>query len=172
MKLAASQRLMRAQELTDPTHSPHFKLLGLCSSGRDTGSFSFELANLPEHLGLYLGLLEAWRERGGKLGAIRALVTPLPGGPAESTVEERVIAPLAERHPDVEFQLFPEREQGRGYYSHTCFHVYAGPPGGEAIQLVDGGFTDWTQQLVGSKKERLLISGMGCERVVELFSAE
>ena len=42
-------------------------------------------------------------------------------------------------------------------------------PGGDAIQLADGGFTDWTQQLVGSKKERLLISGMGCERVVALF---
>ena len=35
--------------------------------------------------------------------------------------------------------------------------------------LVDGGFTDWTQQLLSNRKERLLISGMGSERFVSVF---
>jgi len=34
---------------------------------------------------------------------------------------------------------------------------------------VDGGFTDWTQQLLSNRKERLLISGMGSERFVFCF---
>jgi hypothetical protein len=29
----------------------------------------------------------------------------------------------------------------------------------------DGGFTDWTAQLLGSRKERLLISGYGIDRI-------
>lgn len=170
VKLAASQRLMRAQELKDPSHSAHFRLLGLCSAGRDSGSFSFELESLPEHIGFHVQLLESWRARGGSVGAVRVPVTPLPDGPGPGAVEERVIAPLARRHPNVDFHLDPGREQGRGYYSRLCFHVYAEEAGGNAIQLVDGGFTDWTQQLIGSRKERFMISGMGTEAVVGLFS--
>lgn len=172
VKLAASQRLMRAQELMGPAQVPHFRLLGLCSAGRDTGSFSFELEALPEHIGLHVGLLEAWRERGAGIAGLRVPVTSLPDGPAAAAVEERVIAPLASRHPDVEFFLHPEREQGRGYYSRLCFHVYAEDAAGEPVQLCDGGFTDWTQQLVGSRKERLLISGMGTERAVSFGSRD
>jgi hypothetical protein len=33
----------------------------------------------------------------------------------------------------------------------------------EGIELVDGGFVDWTQKLLGNKKERLLISGTGID---------
>jgi hypothetical protein len=36
--------------------------------------------------------------------------------------------------------------------------------------LTDGGFTDWTAQLLNNKKERLLISGLGPERLVSQFS--
>ena len=31
-------------------------------------------------------------------------------------------------------------------------------------ELIDGGFTTWTQQLLSNNKERLLISGLGTER--------
>ena len=33
----------------------------------------------------------------------------------------------------------------------------------EGIELVDGGFVDWTQKLLGNKKERLLITGTGID---------
>ncbi|MFQ5398910.1 MAG: hypothetical protein ACE5E7_04850 [Anaerolineae bacterium] len=38
--------------------------------------------------------------------------------------------------------------------------------------MVDGGFTDWTQQLLSSHKERLLASGIGSEKVCSVFSLE
>jgi hypothetical protein len=172
VKLAASQRLLRAQSFEGEGMTAHFRLFGLCSAGRDGGSFSFELESLREHVGFHVALVEAWRERGGRVGAIRVPVTPLPDGPAPELVLERVIAPLAERHPRVELAIDLEREQGRGYYEKACFHVYAEDGKGVARQLVDGGFTDWSQQLVGSRKERLMISGVGSEAVVGLFSAE
>jgi hypothetical protein len=33
------------------------------------------------------------------------------------------------------------------------------------LEVGDGGFTDWTAQLVGSRKERLLASGLGIDRL-------
>ena len=67
------------------------------------------------------------------------------------------------------FEIDPEREQGRGYYRTLCFHVNVRDPEGSFLQIGDGGFTDWTQQLVQSRKERLLVSGMGTERVLQVF---
>jgi hypothetical protein len=168
--LAASQRLVRAQSLPDlPGHMAHFRLFGLCSAGRDSGSFSFELESLPLHVGFYLRLLEARRERGSEIGAIRVPITPLADGPSEEVLRDRVLDPLAEAHPETRFFIDRERAQGRGYYAGVCFHVCAENRAGSDVQLADGGFTDWTQQLVGSRKERLLISGIGSERVVSSF---
>lgn len=51
----------------------------------------------------------------------------------------------------------------RPYYSGGWFSIDVG-----GVNLVDGGFVDWTQRLLSDRKERLLISGTGIER---LFSA-
>lgn len=40
---------------------------------------------------------------------------------------------------------------------------------GEEIEIADGGFTDWTQQLLEEKKERLLVSGMGFSLLYQLL---
>lgn len=34
------------------------------------------------------------------------------------------------------------------------------------INIGDGGFVDWTQKLLGNKKERCLISGIGLDRLL------
>lgn len=36
----------------------------------------------------------------------------------------------------------------------------------EEREIGDGGFVDWTGKLTGNRKERLLISGFGVERLV------
>ena len=43
--------------------------------------------------------------------------------------------------------------------------MYAQDQAGTESFLVDGGFTDWTQQLLSNRKERLLISSMGVEHL-------
>ena len=42
-------------------------------------------------------------------------------------------------------------------------------PDGNRYPIVDGGFTDWTARLLGNKKERLLISGIGSEFVCKTY---
>jgi len=38
----------------------------------------------------------------------------------------------------------------------------------EEWEIADGGFVDWTQRLLGNRKERLLISGFGLELLVKM----
>jgi hypothetical protein len=61
-------------------------------------------------------------------------------------------------------QGWPERADGRGYYSGLCFKLF-GTWDGDAIELGDGGLVDWTQRLLQSRKERLMISGLSIERL-------
>ena len=49
------------------------------------------------------------------------------------------------------------------YYRRACFKVNA-VIGRELIEIADGGFTDWTERLLGDRHERLLISGAGLDR--------
>jgi hypothetical protein len=59
--------------------------------------------------------------------------------------------------------------RARGYYIDLCFEINAVGPDGEVISLVDGGSVPWTRELVGSAKERLVISGAGSERLCTVF---
>jgi hypothetical protein len=65
----------------------------------------------------------------------------------------------------VESVLLPERTAGRNYYRSLCFLICLPNDTGEPIQLVDGGCVDWTQRLLSDGKERLVISGVGSDRV-------
>ena len=56
------------------------------------------------------------------------------------------------------------RQRGRGYYRDLCFKVNA-HASGTLEEIGDGGFTDWTRKLAASNKERLLISGIGLDRL-------
>ena len=56
------------------------------------------------------------------------------------------------------------RQRGRSYYRDLCFKVNAHVCG-TLEEIGDGGFTDWTRQLAASNKERLLISGIGVDRL-------
>jgi hypothetical protein len=57
-----------------------------------------------------------------------------------------------------------KRQAGRGYYRDLCFKVNA-YSGGEPSEVGDGGFTDWTARLTANQKERLLICGVGIDRL-------
>ena len=53
------------------------------------------------------------------------------------------------------------RSSGRALLCPTLLQDHGGD-----TELGDGGFTKWTQTLLGDTKERLLISGIGTERAV------
>lgn len=160
--LAASHRVTRAQHYRGQGLAAHFRLLGLCSAGRDKGSYGFEGAALRLHLEFHLSALRAFV---GARVPLRVSLTILPGGEGFSDGAGRLLEELRQRFEEVDGRLDPERTAGRGYYECACFHVHALPTGGPPVQLVDGGFVDWTQRYLSNAKERLLVSGIGSERV-------
>src|SRR6266581_7897826 len=50
VRLAASQRVTRAQLFDGPVSFAHFQLLGVVTAGRDTGAHEFESRSLAEHV--------------------------------------------------------------------------------------------------------------------------
>jgi hypothetical protein len=172
VRLCTSHRVVRGQAYrAAPGVLPHFRLLGLCTAGRDEGSFQFETTSLVEQIAFYLQLLREVSRLGYQTHRLRVTLTDLEQGRQEQTLIEQVLRPLMANHSGVLCELDPDRETGRGYYVGACFHIYATNVAGTEFELIDGGFTTWTQQVLSNSKERLLISGLGTERLCSQFSA-
>ncbi|MGA3027417.1 MAG: hypothetical protein ABSF98_21880 [Bryobacteraceae bacterium] len=69
VRLASSQRVLRLQPFHFPGFTPHFRLFGLVSAGRDSGSSAFEIQHLGEHIVFYLRLFRALNAAGFSLTA-------------------------------------------------------------------------------------------------------
>ena len=167
-RLCASHRVLRAQQYTGPATFAHFRILSLCTAGRDQGGYRFEIEALFEQVEFYITLLEQARDSGYRLGPLRVVLTAFDGALYEP-LETEVLLPLAAAHRDVAFGFDQERESSRGYYERAGFQIFAQDGDGEPVFLIDGGFTDWTQQLLSNRKERLLTSGLGSERLIYVF---
>jgi hypothetical protein len=157
VRLAACQRVTRAQTFTGPDSFAHFTLFGYVTAGRDTGNLAFETAAAAEHAGFLALAIEAATGRPATIE-----VTDLSGG-AMAPVLEAVAARLVDID-GVTLRSDPERTAGRGYYSEFCLKGYAAHDGG-TLEVADGGLVTWTQQLVASRKERMMISGIGLDRL-------
>jgi len=162
VRLAASHRTLRAQVWDDPRFSQHFALLGMCTAGRDEGGFQFESETLAEHLRFYVRLLRGLGDTRVNPRTLRIDVTPIGPG-REDMLARTVIEPLAAEFPVATVVLDHERDRALEYYRDVCVQISIDTPAGEHLELVDGGFTDWTQQLLGNRKERLLTTGIGLE---------
>lgn len=167
-RLCASHRLLRPHLPDRPATFPHFRIFSLCTAGRDRGSYRFEAEALAEHLDFYLRLLGAARESGFRVGAVRTSLSVFDE-PLCAALQARVLDGLSRAHPEVAFEL-DRSGPSSSYYSGVRFQIHARDASADEYFLVDGGFTDWTRQLLSNRKERLLISGMGSERFVACFA--
>jgi len=161
IRLAAAQRVARAQRFPTGFY-PHFGLFGLVTAGRDTGSLRFERSALAGHLRFAIRGLTA-------AGAPRVQIALTPLSDRGERIMAAVTADLGTDPDPAEVLVDRGREGGRGYYRDLCFKVNA-CDGGEPAEIGDGGFTDWTARLTANQKERLLISGLGTERLAAIRS--
>jgi hypothetical protein len=163
--LAASHRLLRMQRYDDPRLASHFKIFSLCSAGRDRGSFLFEMEALGLQMTFYLRAIRAFL---GDAIPLRVTLTALQSGATMSAAANDLSRRIREQVAGVPVDFDPERTVGREYYRTMCFWIHATPGEGKETQLVDGGCVDWTQRLLGDAKERLVVSGVGSDRVCTL----
>lgn len=157
VKLAAIDRVVRAQQFDGPRSFAHFALLGLVTAGRDVGNRRFETEALTTHVRALSavcrsvgcsGLLVQLTDFSGRSGAVIDACAAALGG-------------------DVSVEMWPDRPAGSGYYPSVCYKLSV-VHGDQTIELADGGVVDWTQVLLGNRKERLMISGLSLERLTQL----
>jgi hypothetical protein len=156
--LAASHRLLRPHAPNLPGYTPHFRLFGICSAGRNEAEKRFHETALEEHLGV---LVDALRRYLGPRNGLRVVLTELDA--AEPSERWREAADRIRRSSGVEVVFDQSRETGRSYYREICFHLYFGE-----TQLADGGGVDWSARLLSNARERMFISGIGSDRVCAL----
>ncbi len=172
VRLCASHRLLRPQLFSGPASFAHFRLFALCTAGCSEADYGFERDAFAEQLRFYLDFFAALPAIGYQLEQVRVQITDLEGEKHPRDLPGDIMAVLAEEFPRVEWVSDPERSAGRNYYSGLCFAIYATNRAGAEHFLVDGGFTKWTQKLLSNRKERLLISGIGSERLCAEFGVE
>ncbi len=155
ISLATVQRITRTQRFDGPLQFAHFSLFGLVTAGRDTGSRTFE------HQASVFHLQRVW-EAGLRCGADRVEIDVSDFGDG-SMLDLASMA--AERAPgNVAVEIDPDRQAGRGYYPSFCFKARV-VFGEQAIETADGGFVDWSKDLIQSKKERMMVSGISLDRI-------
>ena len=165
LKLAASQRVVRAQKFAEAKGVlAHFRLLSLCSGGLRKAGISAELEAVSEQLQYY-----------SKLFATVSQLAIMAHSPRVDILvyDERLVEAVAKYFADstvagmrISVRLF---EGKQSYYQLLRYNIYATNTLGEEYFLCDGGFTDWTKLLLGNNKQWFLISGVGTERLITCF---
>ena len=165
----------------------HLDLLGrLRDAGRRVGQVTVELS---DNAGLaarcrkagvdVLDLAAEWRSGDREPEAILAdagvelqrFAESAPAGWERlERMAEQVLDPLADRFPGARLGFRPGRLHAVGYYRGLSLNIDA-ELGGQVYSVADGGTVDWTQRLLSDRRERLLISGIGTERVARLLGA-
>jgi len=168
INLCASHRVIRCQLIDEPGAFPHFQLFGIVTAGRAEESFKFEIETLLEHIEFYLRLITNLTTLGLRAHDIRVNITVMDKNQIEK-IQSMVIDKISAAFESVTAKFDQDLESGRNYYSNLRFQIFARNNSQQDFLLVDGGFTDWTQQLLNNQKERLLISGIGSERLLYCF---
>lgn len=164
--LAASHRLLRAQHYESPGSVSHFSSFALCSAGKDQGNLQFELLTLELHINFYLTTLRTFL---GPDVPLHISVADFSSKAHVELIETQVLAVIRSEFEDVDCGFDKDRTKGKGYYSDLCFHIHATTDSGQRLELVDGGSVNWTQKFLSNAKERLMISGIGSERLCSEF---
>lgn len=160
IKYVAAERLTRAQAFAGPGFTAHFGVFCMATAGFNKGGFVFETAQLADHLRLHLSLLQGFNAADI---SIRVLLKE-----ENEHLKEAVAAALQEISTTYTTDIIYQYEPN-AYYHTLQFKTFLRWKEGE-INLSDGGFVNWTQQLLSNQKHRMFISGVGMELVFKLFN--
>lgn len=165
--LCSSHRLLRTQLFNKPDCFAHFLILSLATSGKDQGSYKFEYNSLILHLNYYLSLMENLPKI--HLEAIKPRLKLIYYSKQFMTFFKPMLSEYLENKCP---QIIIQHEMFAGdqsYYLNLRYQLYASNKHNREYFLLDGGFTNWMQNLLNNKKERFLISGLGAERLLTFF---
>jgi len=158
LKYAATHRHVRSQALSNPAFTAHFGIFCLATGGVDTGSFSFELDQLLDHVTIHLAVYSNEFDLSKERLLLKIFLKE-----KNEIFQQKLKDRMKNMNDSMVIQI--ERQVNPGdYYKLVQFKFFL-VRNGQEINLSDGGFVDWTQKLIPNKKHRLIISGVGTELI-------
>lgn len=166
IRFGAIQRHVRTQQIAGKGFTPHFKIGCLVTAGYDAGSFAFEKESLFEHIAamkaLYLGYY--------KVEDLRFRFLCRPGFyPDAPDLAREIKGYVSHQDPEVRIDIIDAPPQENSYYKGIQYKVDI-RINGQTCEIGDGGFVDWTQQLLQNKKERMLSTGIGFDFMYRILN--
>ena len=162
-RLAALQRITRAQRYSSEDALVHFTLFALVTAGRSEPAGGFDAPAMLGHLAVYVAAV-----RNASASRVDVVLSTSPDRTG-SALRDQIVRGLAAAEVSVADD--PDRLAGQPYYTRACFKVHA-TLGGTKAEIADGGFTDWTERLLADRRERLMISGAGIDRLAMISSID
>jgi len=136
---------------------PHFGIFTMVSAGKSRSSYEFEIEALLFQLHFYL---DYWQKRYSS--TLSVSFNRRAGYKDSDGFFNRVINAVKNAFSNIEI-LINEQENNTVYYKGLQATINAHVEG-TILEIGDIGFTDWTQKLLNSTSERLLISAMALDR--------
>lgn len=161
------QRHVRAQGISGKGFTPHFRIGCLVTCGLDTGNYSFETASMASHIGVMIDLYRGYH----KVENIGFRLICRKGYPDAAELASKVRQRAVQSHPDVEIEIINSAEKQNDYYRGLQYKVDIQVKG-KKYEIGDGGFVDWTQQLLQNQKERMLSTGIGFDLMLRVLNGE
>lgn len=156
---ATTARAVRSQVFSGKGFFAHFGLFCMVSSGKDTGAYSCEKQLLKKQLLFY----KQWMQ--DRFHTKLSLVLSKRDGYKDGDgFCANMIETVRAVFPETPISL-DESEMDNKYYQGVNFKIFM-ESDGEKIFIGDGGFVDWISRMLGNKKERCLISGVGLDRFI------
>ncbi|MDX1940502.1 MAG: hypothetical protein SFU99_08120 [Saprospiraceae bacterium] len=167
VRLCTTHRHLRTSFFNFPGFTPHFKIFCLTLAGRDEGSFRFETESIVECLRFYYQLLT--EKIGIESSRTRLILKDLRQAATENLLFEALQKNIDQSLPQWTCEMQEIHHENANYYKGLQFKIILDPDGNR-YDIGDGGFVNWTQQLLGNRKERFLISGLGTEFLYKLLN--
>jgi hypothetical protein len=159
IKFSTTHRHVRTQPLNKPGQLPHFHLFCMVASGKDQGSYIFEKTTLQEHITVYQTIFKTLFN-----ADIQVQLSQRGGYPDGRGFIERISDHLQNMLPQIVVTENPSKTDNL-YYIGLQFTIVVNINGQE-LNIGDGGFVDWPQKLLDNRKQRMMISAIGLDRLL------
>jgi hypothetical protein len=155
-----THRHVRTPPVKIKGHSPHFTIACWVSAGPDTGSYTFETNAIREHF----QILQAVLKQVFHVEVQYFKLQPRTGYKQGDQLLSRAFDNIRNDFPVVLDTSAAANDYYQGIQYKAIIRV-----DGEEIEIADGGFVNWTQQLLENKKERCFITGLGIDYLSQIM---
>lgn len=167
IRFSSIQRHLRTQAISGKGFTPHFKIACLVTCGADTGSHTFEKESLAEHIGVMTTLYRDYY----KVDKVQFRFLRRQGYAHADKLLNDVRDHVLQKHPDMVIDIVSQPGNEISYYKGIQYKIDIWH-NGKHYEIGDGGFVDWTQQLLQNKKERMLSTGIGFELMYRILEGQ